>query len=57
MAGNQLGGADKPIRLILLIYADDLFNSFSRFDADIRADNITPDVEYFLSPEAIIDAI
>jgi phosphate transport system substrate-binding protein len=54
---NQLGGTDKPIRLILPIYADDLFNSFSRFDSDIRADNITPDVEYFLSPEAIIDAV
>lgn len=54
---NQLGGADKPIRLILPIYADDLFNSFAQFDAGMTAETITPNVEYFLSPDAIIDAV
>jgi phosphate transport system substrate-binding protein len=54
---KQLGGADQAIRLILPIYANDLFESLSRFDADIRTDNVTADVEYFLSSEAIIEAV
>jgi phosphate transport system substrate-binding protein len=54
---NQLGGMDVPIRLILPIYADDLFSSFVQFDPEMSAENITSNVEYFLSPEAIIEAV
>ena len=53
----QLGGMDKPIRLIMPIYTDDLYTSFARFDSEMTADNITPSVEYFLSPQAIIEAV
>jgi len=54
---NELGGADQPIRLILPIFAGDLFSTFARFDADLSAENVSPNVEYFLSPEAIIQAV
>lgn len=54
---NQLGGADQPIRFILPIYADDLYNSFTNFDPNMSAEKITPSVEYFLSPQAIIETV
>lgn len=54
---NQLGGADKSIRLILPIYADDLYNSFALFDPGMTAEKISPNVEYFLSPQAITEAV
>jgi len=54
---SELGGGNAPIRLILPIYSDDLFTTTKRFDAALSAETITPSVEYFLSTEAIREAI
>lgn len=54
---SELGGQDREIRLILPIFANDLFKTIARFYPDITPDNITDRVEFFLSREAIIQAI
>lgn len=52
-----MGGADQKIRLILPIFADDIYNSFAAFDPEMTAENISPNIEFFLSPDAIKQAI
>jgi phosphate transport system substrate-binding protein len=54
---SQLGGPDMKIRLILPIFTDDLYRTISRFDSQISEQNIAQDVEYFLSRDAIRQAI
>jgi phosphate transport system substrate-binding protein len=54
---EQLGGPNKKIRVILPIYAEDLFMVFERFNSKLTRETLTPSAEYFLSPSAIRTAV
>lgn len=54
---QELGGPDKKIRIILPIYADDLFAAFEKFDPAMTRETLTSNAEYFLTASAIYETV
>lgn len=54
---STLGGPDADIRLILPIFTDDLYRTLTRFDPKLSPQTLTDRVEFFLSRDAITQAV